>query len=516
MSCTIALYLRLSADDNNAGESDSIKNQRDLLQRFVDTHPVLSVGKVLEFADDGWSGTNFERPQVKSLLDMARRGEVQCIVVKDLSRWGRNYIEVNEYIEQIFPFLGVRFISLNDHYDSDEYKGRTAPMDIAFASLVHDLYCKDLSKRVRQSYMAKAKKGEFVQGAAPYGYVKNSAEKKMEADKEAAGVVRRIFDLACDGMKPARIAALLNADRVDSPIMYQRRLGRRAVGYQAMVSRDGVWTEVTVRRIISDERYTGVLIYGKTRSKTVGGNKRELLPESEWIKVPGTHEAIVSKDIFSKAAMCIKHHKKTGTKGTRVPFVGKLKCGYCGHALRYYATQKPYFLCQGPSLHYGMGCSDGKLYLDDLNAVVLAAVKTEAGKVLDTRRKRKEAEQHSYSDRDALFADLKRLTAQISFLERRVVDLYEDFTDGKLDKDGFLTAKAACVAELSGAKTRAAELNTRLDCSAEKAEFSRGEPLLQCVLDADNITDEVLSLVDCVMVYAPERVEIRLAFNDTN
>jgi len=163
-----------------------------------------------------------------------------------------------------------------------------------------------------------------------------------------------------------------------------------------------------------------------------------------------------------------------------------------------------------------MVCSDGELYLDDLNAVVLAAVKTEAGKVLDVQRKQKETGRHSYSDRDSLFADLKRLTTQINFLERRMVELYEDFTDGKLDKDGFLTAIAGCAAELSDAKTRTVELNTRLDCSAEKAKPSCGEPLLQCVLDTDNITDEVLSLADCVMVYAPEPVEVRLAFNDTN
>jgi len=482
----------------------------------VDTHPVLSTGKVLEFADNGWSGTNFERPQVKALLELARRGEIQCIVVKDLSRWGRNYIEVSEYVEQIFPFLGVRFISLNDRYDSEDYKGRTAPMDIAFASLVHDLYCKDLSAKIRQSYLAKAKKGEFVQGAAPYGYVKNTVEKKMEIDIEAAGVVRRIFDLACDGIKPAKIAALLNADKVDSPVMYQRRLGRQAVGHQAMVSKDGVWSEVTIRRIITDERYTGVLIYGKTRIKTVGGKKVTYLPESEWIKIPGTHEAIVSEDVYIKAKSCIRRHKKMNSQGTRVPFIGKLKCGCCGHALRFYPSKNSYFKCQGPSLNYGMGCSDGKLYLDDLNAAVLAAVKTEVGKVFDTRRNLTEAALHSHSDRDVLLAELKKLATQISLLERREVELYEGFTDGKFDKDRYLTAKVACAAELSDAKARTAELNAHLDCFAEETETPNKEPLLRRVLDAEDVTGEVLSLIDCIMMYDPERIEVTFASGDTN
>jgi DNA invertase Pin-like site-specific DNA recombinase len=516
MAVTTALYLRLSADDDSAGESDSIKNQRDLLRAYVSAVPALSAGEVLEFIDDGWSGVNFERPQVKALLDKARRREVQCVVVKDLSRWGRNYIEVNEYIEQIFPFLGVRFISLNDHYDSDDYKGRTAPMDIAFASLVHDLYCKDLSKKIRQSYMAKAKKGEFVQGAAPYGYVKCAAEKKMEIDCEAAAVVRRIFDLACDGFKPAKIAALLNAGKVDSPVMYQRRLGRKAVGYQAMVSSDGVWTETSIRRIIKDEQYTGVLIFGKTRARTVSSSKRDVVPENEWIKVPGTHESIVSADVYAKARASITSSKKRNTNGMKVPFVGKQKCGYCGHALQFYPSRHSYFLCKGPALNYDMGCSDGKLYLEDLNAAVLATVKTEAAKVLDKRRVLKDAGRQADSHRDALFAECNRLSAQISFLERRRVALYEDFADGSVDKDGYLKAKAAYEEELKGAKTRTVELNSLLEHLSGSREPSGDEPILQRVLDAVEVTDEVLALVDRIVIYDPERIEIRLDFGDTN
>ena len=224
MGLTTALYFRLSADDDNQNESYSIKNQRDLLRQFAATESALSVGKILEFADDGWSGTNFERPGVKELLGLVRRGEIQCIVVKDLSRWGRNYVEVSEYLDQIFPFLSVRFISINDHYDSADHKGTTAPIDIAFATLVHDMYCKDISMKIRQSYLAKAKKGEFVQGAAPFGFVKSVNEKKMLIDEEAAAAVRRIFDLACMGIKPAGIAAQMNADGIDSPLMHQKRL----------------------------------------------------------------------------------------------------------------------------------------------------------------------------------------------------------------------------------------------------------------------------------------------------
>lgn len=200
MADKIALCLRLSVDDENIKESDSIANQRDLLESYVASNPALSSCGVLTFLDDGWSGTNFERPGVKKLLDLVRQGKIHCVIVKDLSRWGHNYVEVMEYIEKIFPFLGVRFISLGDRYDSADYKGQTAPLDVSFNSIAHDIYCRELSFKVRQSYISKAKKGEFLCGVAPFGYLRSESEKnKLVIDEEAASTVRRVFALACEG-----------------------------------------------------------------------------------------------------------------------------------------------------------------------------------------------------------------------------------------------------------------------------------------------------------------------------
>lgn len=517
MSYTTALYLRISADDGGADESNSIINQRDLLRGFAAGDPVLSVSEIIEYIDDGWSGANFERPKVKELLDLVRRGGIQCVLVKDLSRWGRNYIEVNEHIEQIFPFLGVRFVSLNDFYDSNECTGRTAPMDIAFTSLVHDLYCKDLSMKVRQSYTAKAKKGEFVQGAAPYGYVKSATEKKMIIDEEAAAVVRHIFALACDGCTMSQIATLLNADKVDSPVMYRKRMGRKVVGYQSMVSEAGVWTETSVRRIITDERFTGVLIFGKTRVISPGGKKIAHLPESEWIKVPGTHKAIVSVAAFKKANAGIRHFKKSGTQRSRVPFIGKIKCGHCGHALRYHPTQTPYFLCQGHSMIFRAGCSDEELYFGELTAVILAVVKVEVGKVLDERQKRsKPVAKHGSDESETAKAESKRLTAQISVLERRSVLLYEDFADGKIDRESYLAAKNACAMKLSAVEASIADLDSRLKKDIGKNEMHDDEPVLRRLLEADEVTEEMLSLISRIIVFDPRRIEIQFAFGDIN
>jgi DNA invertase Pin-like site-specific DNA recombinase len=515
MDYTTALYLRLSVDDDNIDESNSIKSQRDLLQRFVAADPVLSSGGILEFNDDGWSGTTFERPQVRELLALTRRGGIRCIIVKDLSRWGRNYIEVCEYIEQIFPFLGVRFISLNDRYDSEDFKGSTAPVDVAFNSLAHDVYYRELSFKVRQSYVTKAKKGEFLCGEAPFGFVKSTETKnQLVIDEEAAAIVRRIYGMALDGMGTMRIAAVLNEEGVETPLMYRRRRGRTPRGGHHSIC--GGWTDKNVRTILSDERYTGVQVSGKTRKPKPGSRNTVCLPESEWIKVPGAHERIISDEAFKEAKAGIRRYSKTHTSPkSRALFAGKTRCGHCGRALRHQPNANPYHYCNSARVSVGAGCSNGRFFVDDIKVVVLAAVQAEARKVLDTRKKLAKAISGP-SNKVSAGTEIKQAATRIALLERHGISLYEDFADEKIDRDTYLSAKAACAAELNGLRERADNLRTRLASIPETQKPSNSEPLLQRILDARDVTDEVLSLVECVTIYDTERIEVRLAFGDTN
>lgn len=254
MSGAVAIYLRISVDDENRSESDSIINQRNLLRSYIAAAPTLSAGEVLEFSDDGWSGTNFNRPKVQELLELARFGVIRCIVVKDLSRWGRNYPEVNEYLDQIFPFLGIRFISVNDHYDSNDYKGATAPIDVAFSSIMHDMYCKELSIKVKQSHLAKAQKGEYVTGTVPFGYLRSKEKKnQLVIDEGAAVIIRRIFDMACNGISTIRIAATLNEDGVATPLIWRKRNGRSMLGYKLEDSKQTYWENSVIRKILRDD-----------------------------------------------------------------------------------------------------------------------------------------------------------------------------------------------------------------------------------------------------------------------
>mgnify|MGYP002530559280 FL=1 len=223
----IGKYIRLSQADQdmmkkeNKTESESISHQRDLIQRYINSHADLKGCEVREFYDDGYSGTNFNRPSFERLLEQIKKGEINCVIVKDFSRFGRDYIELGDYLERIFPFLGVRFISVNDGYDSNDYKGTTGGLDVVLKNIVYDFYSKDLSVKVTTAKRAKMKRGEYIGGHVPYGLLRDPADKhKLVIDPEAAAVVREIFDMATEGKKLVEIARYLNEKGIETPQIF--------------------------------------------------------------------------------------------------------------------------------------------------------------------------------------------------------------------------------------------------------------------------------------------------------
>ena len=249
MRC-IAAYLRLSQDDVDIGsnslkdESDSIHSQRLLIQQYRKEHTDLSNLPVIEFVDDGYTGTNFDRPEFQRMIEKVRSGEVVCIIVKDLSRFGRNYLEVGDYLEHIFPFLGVRFISVNDHYDSKSYMGTTGGIDVAFRNLIYQRYSQDLSEKVKSAMHLKMSRGQYVTHC-PYGYKKKQGVKhEMIPDPVTAPIVREIFEATIGGMKSTEIAAMLNAKQVPTPMEY-KKVNRK-------MHSDAMWSHQAVLRIIKE------------------------------------------------------------------------------------------------------------------------------------------------------------------------------------------------------------------------------------------------------------------------
>lgn len=268
MSLHIAMYLRLSQEDvdkkNNMlkDESNSIRSQRLLVQRYIQEHSEFADCPVMEFVDDGYTGTNFDRPQFQKMIALIRSGEIQCVVVKDLSRFGRNYLEVGDYLEHIFPFLGVRFIAINDHYDSADYIGTTGGVDVAFRNLVYQQYSQDLSQKVKAAMHMKMARGRYVTHC-PYGYKKAPGEKhRMVIDPVTAPVVREIFMAAIAGKKSTEIASALNERHIPTPMEY-KKLSRKDV------QNDAMWSHQAVLRIIKDYKYTGAMVNFKCENQTI-------------------------------------------------------------------------------------------------------------------------------------------------------------------------------------------------------------------------------------------------------
>ena len=326
------LYLRLSRDDGDKEESNSITGQRELLRNFLQNRPELR-----EYAvriDDGFTDSNFERPSFKKMLEDVKAGRTNCIIVKDLSRFGLNYLDAGEYIEKIFPFLGVRFIAVNDNCDSLGGKNASDELIIPFKNLINEAYCRDISVKVRTQLEVKRKSGQYIGAFAVYGYLKDNADKNhLIVDEYAADTVRDIFSWKLEGMSPQDIAASLNHSGVLSPMEYKRSLGMRfATSFKA--NPQAAWSANAVLRILKNPVYTGILIQGKETTPSYKVRKRVTKPESEWAIVPDAHEAIIECRDFDSVqkALSLDTRRSPGDSAVQL-FSGMVFCGECGASM---------------------------------------------------------------------------------------------------------------------------------------------------------------------------------------
>ena len=342
MEVRIALYMRLSMEDKeNEEESNSILNQRLLLRRFVLDKFADVKTEVMEFVDDGYSGTNFDRPSVKELLENAKEAKIDCIIVKDFSRFSRDYIEMGAYLEQIFPFLGIRFISVNDHYDSNDYIGKSAGMDTSFKYLVNDLYAKDISVKVKSTLEMKREKGIYANGSTPFGYMKSKEDcHLLEPVEPEAGIIRRIFQMTLEGYSSSKIAKLFNEEGVMTPMEYKIK---RGITMMKPKGNRFLWDGSTICQMLRNDFYAGDWVYGKYETNAVGGKAR-LKPRSEWKIYYNHHEAIIDRETF-KMVQQSRGRKKSVQKREKHPLTGKIVCGCCGKNLKIEHSLNPYFFC---------------------------------------------------------------------------------------------------------------------------------------------------------------------------
>jgi DNA invertase Pin-like site-specific DNA recombinase len=494
----IAKYIRLSIEDVKS-DSMSIENQRLMLNRHIAAMDIPDA-EVLEFVDNGNTGTNFERPAMQELLEMAKTGMVDCIIVKDFSRFGRSLIEAGYFIEQVFPLFRIRFISVSDAFDSDEHKGDTGGLEVSFKLLAHEYYSKDLSQKVKSAKQVKMRNGEAITKHCAFGYVKGS-NGRLEIDEVAASTVREIFSLASDGLGPSDICKQLYLLKRPTPADYKK--GRDLESHC-------IWSQATVCKILHDEQYIGTYVAGKTRMPEPGGRPVKT-DESKQYRIANYHPAIIDASTFEQVAILEnarsarrrKPRKQGKSEGLqKTALAGKVTCGCCGKKMRLDRGKDPMFRCAYTNQAIDEPCHGLKVNVGHLEMLVVDILKKQLAVVSDT-----DLNTAALSEAQVAFA--KQVEGCID--ERR--SLYERLISGEISSEDYHLAKAAfdetsdclshpdngsngsvgAIRKLHGLKDIAGSIKSLVQGSEACSEQ------LRAIVDA---------LVDVILVYPGGKVEV--------
>ena len=428
-----ALYMRLSREDGDKAESDSILNQQRLLDDFCSSHPEFAV--VDHYADDGYTGTNFQRPAFQRMIHDIEAGRVDLVIVKDLSRFGRDYIDTGFYLERYFPSKNVRFIAINDHEDSINGPYN---MLLPLKNVFNAQYARDVSEKVRSALRTKQKRGEFIGSFASYGYLKDPEHRgRLTVDPVAAKVVQRIFQRCADGVGQIRIAKELNEAGIPCPSEYKRLMGEHYRNNHRLES-TCYWTYSTVHRILQNEMYVGTMVQAKSVRKGMHA-KAVVADKEDWIRVENTHDAIISRELWDT----VQAQRNRNTRGIAFEsnvglFAGFLKCGDCGRALVKTTWKGRITYSCGSYRRYGAGiCSAHYLRQDVLESIVLRDLNA----VIETVENIKVYAEDKQPEIRSTERELQRLTAALERVRRLKQSSYEDYRDGLLSREEFLRYK---------------------------------------------------------------------------
>jgi len=501
-----AMYLRLSHEDRDgSGESNSISAQRSLLEGHIRGLMRGQEYTVLEFCDDGYSGTNFNRPGVQALISAARAGEINLVAVKDFSRFGRDYLEVGRYLEYIFPVLGVRFVSVNDGYDSGGRPWAADGTGAALKNLVYGMYSADLSKKVRSAKDTRARQGQFVGAFAPYGYRKDPQDRhRLVVDEAAAQVVGDIFRMAADGVKHAAIARKLNGDGIPTRSVYSRMNGGTFPDRQPQVAAKR-WDSSMVMRIITNEFYLGRMVWNRQRCGIDTGKHPVDMPPEEWIVVENHHEPLVPEGLFQKAN---RNMAGTGT-GRRKP--GKknvlLVCGYCGRGLRCRGGESSHYYCNGRNQEEENECRNIFIPRKKLEDAVLCQVRGMVAVLAESRAVDRKAD--AGGRKAALEKTVSDCEKELRHLRETKMRLYEQYREGGIVREEYLGEAGKVkdrMGELEQNRGKAQEELSRL-LAAPVVELPDGELAGLAALE-DFDKDRLKKLVEKVAVYGEDKIEI--------
>jgi len=513
-----AIYVRLSKEDGDKPESDSIANQKDLIRAYLSGRPDVVVRS--ERVDDGYTGVNYDRPDFIAMMEDVKEKKINCIVVKDFSRLGRNFIETGKYIEKIFPFMGVRFISVNDNYDSLNPKSSADNLIIPVKNLMNDAYCRDISIKIRSQLDIKRRKGEFIAPFAVYGYLKDPENKnKLIVDEYAAAVVQDIFKMKLEGISAQAIASRLNQGDILSPMEYKALIGLKfKTTFKA--NPKAKWTAAAILRILKNPVYIGILVQGKRSTPNYKVKKRFDKPADQWITIEDNHEPIIGKAVFDSVAKVLRADTRTApSEETVYPLSGLVYCGDCGRSMvrkNNASASNPYYyyICSG--YKQGSGCASHSIRDILLEESVLAALQKHIRGILDIERTLDSIENLAYTSRQVKKAD-ERLVAKRRELEKyqsNKIRLYEDYTDGIVNREDYAAFGKRYDRKIAETENAVFSIEKEIDelASGESA----GQEWIGYFKQYGNVEELsrklLVHLIDRVLVYEDKKIHIRFKF----
>ena len=512
-------YYRLSKDDGKNHESDSIANQRVLIREYVKNHPNIRL--IDEAFDDGYTGTNYDRPGFQKVMDAVNNGTVNCVIVKDLSRLGREYVETGKYLEMVFPSMGIRFIAINDDVDSSNAKAGDDIL-VPVKNIMNETYCRELSKKLRRQFRIQRSKGEYLGAFACYGYRKSPEDKhKLVIDEYAAEIVRAIFVLKLKGYSQQSIADYLNSEAVLPPAEYKKSQG---LNYKSGLKGSGQaqWRAYTVQNILTNPVYIGVLVQGKRGTPNYKVKQMRVRDEEQWCVIKDNHEAVIDEYTFESVQRILSRDTRVAPKADAVnPLSGLIFCADCGRSMIKRSVSRGnkkffYYVCS--TNKKGQGCSSHTIPVEKLEDTVMRAIKNQINLVVEMKQLLEEVN-HS----EILSVKLKRLDLLIAEKNKEIdkqkdfrMKLYEALSDGLIERD-----------EYDIMRKRASDSIEAGEAAVQKLEEERAEVISK---SARNLTwleqfaryqsyaklsrEIAVALIDRVTVYEDKTVHIDFNYRD--
>ena len=504
-----ALYCRLSRDDEQDGLSGSIKNQQAILEKYAQENGFKNTRV---FIDDGWSGTNFARPAFTEIMELAEKGRIGTLIVKDHSRLGRNRLIVGQLLEEGFDSLGVRYIAIMDNIDTAKGISDLVPMQ----DLFNEWHAKNTSQKVRNVFKSKGMSGAPLTTNPPYGYLKDPESKNgWIVDEEAAKIVRQIFAWCVDGLGPTQIAKHLKAAKVPTPTEHWSNIGRNCSNLPAVPYN---WCSDTVANILSKQEYCGDTVNFRSTTKSFKNKKKIERPPEEWQIFKNTHPAIIDREVFALVQELRKHRRRPTKSGIVSPFSGLLYCADCGEKLYYsvtnnYKREQAYFFCSSYcknsevcSAHYIREKVVEQIVLESMQRILLNV------QAFEKEFARKQMDCYTEDKKKQLAAkrrELSKAKKRIAEIDTLIQKIYEDNASGKLSDERYATLSLSYEEEQKTLKAAVPEMQAYLETETDKTEsLQRFIQKVKQITELKALTPELIhEVVDRIVVYAPRYLD---------